>query len=330
MNSYRRQRRERRGLRKTGTPGSDSPSLSSRSSVNPALAWKSAFTLIELLVVIAIIAILAALLLPALSSAKAKVQGIRCLSNLKQMTLVWTMYAGDYQDSVVLNLGDAAQADWESWVRGVLRLEKGPFHPKANVDHNTNRFFLESSPLFSYAPSLAIWRCPSDQSQCDVSNGERYPRVRSISMNVMLGIASYPRPPDPWLPWQGRAIKRMLDIDNPGPAQCFVFLDEREDSIDTSFFLVFPGGLRPPPGPSEPANSDLYGLTDYPGSYHSGAGNLSFADGRAEPHRWLDPRTRPPLVKDTMISPRKFTGGIPSPGNPDVRWLQERTFQKGD
>ena len=99
MNFHRRQRRERRGLRKTGTPGSDSPSLSSRSSVNPALAWKSAFTLIELLVVIAIIAILASLLLPALTSAKAKAQGIGCLSNLKQMTLAWTMYADDHQDA---------------------------------------------------------------------------------------------------------------------------------------------------------------------------------------------------------------------------------------
>ena len=81
--------------------------------------------------------------------------------------------------------------------------------------------------------------------------------------------------------------------------------------------------LAPPSLPIPP-----YGLTDYPGSYHNGAGNLSFADGHADPHKWLDPRTRPPLVKDTMISPRKFTDGIPSPGNPDVRWLQERTFQK--
>ncbi len=74
---------------------------------------KKSFTLIELLVVIAIIAILAAMLLPALSKARAKARAISCVNNQKQCILGLIMYADDYGDYICMRLDQGGYTGWE-------------------------------------------------------------------------------------------------------------------------------------------------------------------------------------------------------------------------
>src|SRR5262245_31074425 len=103
---------------------------------------QSAFTLIELLVVIAIIAILAALLLPALAKAKSQAKSIACVNHLKQLSLIWLMYADDNNGRLALN-GDGSRAP--NWISGSF---------EGTPTDNTNTFLLFDPKYSVFGPYL--------------------------------------------------------------------------------------------------------------------------------------------------------------------------------
>jgi prepilin-type N-terminal cleavage/methylation domain-containing protein/prepilin-type processing-associated H-X9-DG protein len=74
---------------------------------------RNGFTLMELLVVVAVIAILAALILPALSLAKARAQRLHCASNIRQIGIALQQFVSDNQFYPLYSGGDTTSRGWE-------------------------------------------------------------------------------------------------------------------------------------------------------------------------------------------------------------------------
>ncbi len=262
-----------------------------------------AFTLLELLVTIAVIGIVAALLLPALGRSKAAAQGTQCATNLRQLSQAWNMYSGDSNGQLPCNAdGQDGMGVFTNWVAGTMSRATDATNTGLLIDPHY-------SSLGWYVPTAAIYKCPGDHSRF----------VRSYSMNCRMnptrirGIPAFTAGGNTLY----ETFRKSQEISRP--AEIFVFLDERSDSINDGYFGVDMSntGTRDGTGASNP-----YWIIDYPASYHNHSGETAFADGHAEAHRWLEPTTLVPLGGATP-------GSHTSPTDRDVQWLQYHcTYQR--
>ena len=250
------------------------------------------------------------MLLPALSRAKAQAYRIQCLSNLRQLSLTWHLYSGDNAERLVAN-GYSTDPTKKTWVAG--------------DDHNNNAAFGDTTfltdphhALFAnYLKTAAIYRCPADQSTL-VVGGTAQSRIRTYALNSYcnweFGILNNNDP--------GYVnFHKTSDIVGRNPSEVFTFIDTSPVSVCFHAFEVA---------------MVSYVFFHRPSVEHNHAGNIAFADGHVESHRWISPQTwnLAHTVNAAGPSPDPswlHSGGgdgdhiriISGSGNQDLQWLNQ-------
>ena len=222
---------------------------------------RTGFTLIELLVVIAIIAVLMAILMPALNRAREQGKRAACLSNLKQLTLSWIMYADENDDKIVSGDGGV----WHSY-NGVVetpwvgRCWHSNYRGGEQLPVEEQKLEIKKGALWPYCKNLQLYRCPT---------GLRGELVTYAAMDSMNG---HPLPNDPKNRGPSAVIKRLLikkRLTIRSPDQRIVFIDEGWVTPDS--YAVYQNRQE---------------WWDDPMVRHGNGSSVSLADGHSEYWKW--------------------------------------------
>jgi prepilin-type N-terminal cleavage/methylation domain-containing protein/prepilin-type processing-associated H-X9-DG protein len=238
-----------------------------------------AFTLIELLVVISIIAILMAVLMPALKRAREGGKRAACLSNLKQLTLAWNMYADENDDRLVngaTGYSDSTGGDWATHAGELAWIDT-----LDNTNWDAQIAGIKRGALWPYLRNEDIYRCPTGR------RGQALTYSIMFSMNAVChtevhGVV-------------GAHVKKRSEI-RPAPVLRLVFIDEGFMTADA--YAV---------------NYSTERWWDNPPARHGDGATLSFADGHVDHWKWVGVDT----IQHARLKENEGPGGNWTPETED-------------
>ena len=211
---------------------------------------RTGFTLIELLVVIAIIAILAAILFPVFARAREKARQASCLSNVKQLTLGFMMYAQDYDE----------------WIRSA-------YLPN-DVHASYNTWFYGISP---YVANKQIFRCPNESFSMGSAYSLYFPGLKS-GENLLLSYGMNYK-------YLGYSSNRYKLAEVKRPSECILIADSGPHLLSSraapsNGHTQYITNAAPEPPPEFPDQWFIESHSIY--LRHNWTANVGFVDGHAK------------------------------------------------